>query len=82
MGTDRDPVPTCKVFVRNLVVLFLALYRVFNSMESLSFDSPAENNNILAEALFLKLFEIVKLRRGFRFRFTKQRILKEVFHHF
>ena len=29
MGTDRDPVPACKPFVKNVVVLFLALYRVY-----------------------------------------------------
>ena len=28
VGTDRNPVPTCKVYVRSVVVLFLALYRV------------------------------------------------------
>ena len=26
VGTDGDPVPTCKVFVRSVVVLFLTLY--------------------------------------------------------
>ena len=28
VGKDRDPVPTCNAFVRNVVVLFLTLYRV------------------------------------------------------
>ena len=28
VGTDRDPVPSCKAFVMSVVVLFLALYRV------------------------------------------------------
>ena len=35
VGMDQDPVPTCKAFVRSVVVLFLALYHVY-------FDSPAE----------------------------------------
>ena len=39
-----DSVPTCKVFVRNVVVLLLALYRVFKSMELVFFDSPAETD--------------------------------------
>ena len=30
-GTDRDPVPTCKEFVKNVVVLLSALYRVLKS---------------------------------------------------
>ena len=29
VGTDREPVPTCNAFVRSLVVLFLAVYRVY-----------------------------------------------------
>ena len=29
VGTDRVPVPTCKAFVRNVVLLFLALNRVY-----------------------------------------------------
>ena len=37
---DRDPVPTCKLFVRNVVVLFLSLYSVFKSREPQVFDSP------------------------------------------
>ena len=41
LGTDQDPVTTCKVFVRNVVVLFLAFYRVFKSMEPVYFDSLA-----------------------------------------
>ena len=44
MGTDRDPVPTCKFVVRNVVVLFLALYHVFKNMEPLSFDSAVETD--------------------------------------
>ena len=28
MGTDRYPIPTCKAFVKSVVVLFLPLYRV------------------------------------------------------
>ena len=44
MGTDRDPVPTCKAFGRSVVVLFMALYFVYLVMEPLSFDSPAEND--------------------------------------
>ena len=30
---DQDPVPKCIAFVRNVVVLSLALYRVFKRME-------------------------------------------------
>ena len=30
-GTDRGPVPTCKAFVRTVVVLVLALYRVYGT---------------------------------------------------
>ena len=37
LGTKRDTDPMCKVFVRNVVVLFLALYGVFKNMELLSF---------------------------------------------
>ena len=40
LRTDQNPVPTCKMIVKNVVVLFFALYRVFKSMEPLSFDSP------------------------------------------
>ena len=40
--TDRDPVPTCKVFVKSVFVLFLAL--CIKYMEPLSFDSPAETD--------------------------------------
>ena len=29
VGTDRDPVPACKAFVGSVVVLLLALYRVY-----------------------------------------------------
>ena len=29
LGTDRDPVLTCKVFVRNVFVLFLGLHLCF-----------------------------------------------------
>ena len=39
LGTGRNPVPTCKVFVRRVFVLSLALCRVFKSIEPLSFDS-------------------------------------------
>ena len=35
--TDEGPVPKCIAFVRNVVMLFLALYRVFKSMEPLPF---------------------------------------------
>ena len=35
VGTDRDPVPS-------VVGLFLALCRVFKTMEPLSFDNPAK----------------------------------------
>ena len=45
MGIDRDPIPACKVFIRNVVVLFLALYRVFKSTEPLSFDSPVKTDS-------------------------------------
>ena len=31
LGTDREAIPTCKAFARNVIVLFLALYRVFKS---------------------------------------------------
>ena len=44
LGTDLDPVLMCIAFVRNDVMFFLALYRVFKSMEPLYFDSPAETN--------------------------------------
>ena len=44
LGMDRDPVPTCKMFARSVVVLFLSLYRVFKSMELLFFDSHAETD--------------------------------------
>ena len=36
LGIERDPVPSCKVFVRNVVVLYSALYHVFKSMEPVS----------------------------------------------
>ena len=29
VGTDRDPVTTCKAFVKSVVVLFLVLYRAY-----------------------------------------------------
>ena len=29
VGMDQDPVPTCKAFLRSVVVLFLALYGVY-----------------------------------------------------
>ena len=35
-----------KVFEKNVVVLFLALFHVFKSMEPLSFNSPAEIDEI------------------------------------
>ena len=47
LGLDQDEVPTSKVFVRKVVVLFLALYRVFKSMELLCFDSPAETDVVI-----------------------------------
>ena len=37
-----DLVSTCKVVVRNVGVLFSALYRAFKSMEPLSLNSPEE----------------------------------------
>ena len=42
LRTDRDLVRTGKAFVKNVVVMFLALYHIFKSMEPLSFDSPVE----------------------------------------
>ena len=41
---DREPGSTCKLFVRNVVGLVLALYCLFKSMEPLYFDIPAEND--------------------------------------
>ena len=43
LGIDRDPVTMCKVFVRNVVVLLLALYRVFKNMKPPSFCQPCGN---------------------------------------
>ena len=42
--TDQDPVSVCIAFVRNVVILFLALYRVFKSLAQMFFDSPAETD--------------------------------------
>ena len=44
VGTDRDPVPMRKAFVRNVVVLLLVLYMCIKCMEPLSFDSPAKTD--------------------------------------
>ena len=49
LGTNLDPVPTGKVFVRNVFVLFFFVC-VFNSMESLFFDSPAETDGALGSS--------------------------------
>ena len=43
-GTDQYPVAKCVVFVRDDVMLFFDLYRVFKSMKWLSFDSPTETD--------------------------------------
>ena len=56
LGVDRDLVPTCKVFVRNVVLLFFDLYRVFRSMELLSFDSPAETDVVRRFPTSAKVF--------------------------
>ena len=53
---DRDLVPTSKVFVRNVVVLCLALYRVFKGMEPLTFDRPAETNVVRRFPAYAKVF--------------------------
>ena len=42
LGMDQDPVPMCKEFVKIVIAFFLALYFVFKSMKSLSFDCLAE----------------------------------------
>ena len=56
LGTDRNSVQTCKVFVRNVVVLFLAFYRVLKSMEPLSFDSSAETDVVRRSPTSAKVF--------------------------
>ena len=56
VGTDRDRVPTCKVFVRNVVMLFLYLYRVFKNKESLYFDSPAKTDVVRRFPTSAKVF--------------------------
>ena len=43
LGTDRVVVPTCKGFVRCVVVLSWLCIVCIKCMEPLSFDSPAEN---------------------------------------
>ena len=43
VGTDRDQVSACNLFIRSVVMLFVTLYRVYY-MEPLSFDSPAETD--------------------------------------
>ena len=42
MGTDRDPVPKGKAFVRIVVVLLYLCILCIQGMEALSFDCPAK----------------------------------------
>ena len=42
VGTDRDPVPTCKGFVSSVVLLSWLCIVYIKCMEPLSFDSPTE----------------------------------------
>ena len=53
---DRYSAPTCKVFVRNIIVLFLALYHAFKSMEPLSSGSPEETDMVRRFLKFTKVF--------------------------
>ena len=59
LETDRDPVPTLQVFVRNVVALFLGLCRVFKTMEPLSFDTPAETDVVRRFPTSAKNFVLV-----------------------
>ena len=53
--TDRDPVPSCKAFVRSVVVLFLCILCI-KCMEPLSFDSPVETDVIRRFTASAKVF--------------------------
>ena len=43
VGKDREPVPTCKAFVRSVVLLFLDLYRVYYVYGTIAFRQPCGN---------------------------------------
>ena len=43
VGTDQDPVPMCNAFVKSIVVLFLALYRVYQVYGTAVFRQPCGN---------------------------------------
>ena len=46
MGMNREAVPTCKTFVRSIVVLSWLCIVCIKSMKPLSFDSPPETDGI------------------------------------
>ena len=54
---DQDPVPKCITSVRNVVVLFVALYRMFfKCREPLSFDIPTETDIVRRFPMSAKVF--------------------------
>ena len=56
VGMDRDPVPTCKMFVRSVVVLSWLCIVCVKCMKPLSFDSPAKTDVVRRFSTSAKLF--------------------------
>ena len=54
VGTDQDPIPTCKEFVRS-VVLFVCV----KCIKPLSFDSPGETDVVRRFPIFYVFFPTV-----------------------
>ena len=54
--TDQQPASSSIGVVKNVVMLFLALFRLFKSMKPLSFDSPAETDVVRRLPTAAKVF--------------------------